>query len=101
MRKILFLTAVLWGSFSQAQVLHPATWKVSVSPSTPNAGEEVIISFDVKIDEKWYLYSNDFDPDLGPMLAEFVFEPHVGYELVGETLLSIRSVNMTLFGREK
>ena len=86
MRKILFLTAVLWGSFSQAQVLHPATWKVSVSPSTPNAGEEVIISFDVKIDEKWYLYSNDFDPDLGPMLAEFVFEPHVGYELVGETL---------------
>jgi len=86
MRKILFLTAVLWGSFSQAQVLHPAIWKVSVSPSTPNAGEEVIISFDVKIDEKWYLYSNDFDPDLGPMLAEFVFEPHVGYELVGETL---------------
>ncbi|MEQ8583881.1 MAG: cytochrome c biogenesis protein CcdA [Marinoscillum sp.] len=86
MRKILFLTAVLWGSFSQAQVLHPATWQVSMSPSAPQAGEEVIISFDVKIDEKWYLYSNDFDPDLGPMLAEFIFEPHAGYELVGETL---------------
>ena len=30
------------------------------------------------------LYSSDFDPDLGPMVTEFTFEPNEKYELVGE-----------------
>src|SRR5690606_30244811 len=30
----------------------------------------------------WYLYSSDFDPELGPMVTEFSFEPHASYRLV-------------------
>ncbi|MEQ8470332.1 MAG: cytochrome c biogenesis protein CcdA [Marinoscillum sp.] len=86
MRNLIQLV-VLLGLFSaQAQVLEPATWEVSLDNASPEVGDEVTISLDVKIDSDWYLYSNDFDPDLGPMLAEFIFEPHAGYKLVGETL---------------
>ncbi|MBS0000339.1 MAG: thioredoxin family protein, partial [Cyclobacteriaceae bacterium] len=35
-------------------------------------------------DENWYLYSSDFDPDLGPMVTEFIFEPDDSYELAGD-----------------
>ena len=44
----------------------------------------MILVFHVKIDPDWYLYSSDFDPDLGPMVTEFSFEPNDAYELVGD-----------------
>ncbi|HSZ72506.1 MAG TPA: cytochrome c biogenesis protein CcdA, partial [Cytophagaceae bacterium] len=36
------------------------------------------------IDDKWYLYSSDFDPNLGPLLTTFTFEPNSGYKLIGK-----------------
>lgn len=44
------------------------------------------IVFYADIDEKWYLYANDFDPDCGPIPASFAFEPHPSYSLAGKTL---------------
>ncbi len=67
-----------------AQILTPATWQVSWSNEEMKVGEEVDVVFTVTIDKDWYLYSTDFDPDLGPMVTEFTFEPSSGYELVGE-----------------
>ncbi|MEQ9303989.1 MAG: cytochrome c biogenesis protein CcdA [Marinoscillum sp.] len=84
MRNLIQLVVLLGVCSTQAQVLEPASWNVSLDKANPKVGEEVTINFDVEINEKWYLYSNDFDPDLGPMLTEFIFEPHAGYELVGE-----------------
>ena len=66
-----------------AQVLKPATWDISTSKQNVQIGEEVDIIFKVTIDKNWYLYSSDFDPDLGPMVTEFNFEPNNDYELVG------------------
>lgn len=77
-----FLT-ILSITFTGAQVLEPAEWKVSMSNTTPKAGEIVTVTFAADIDEDWYLYSTDFDPDLGPIVAEFVFTPHESYELIG------------------
>ena len=86
MRKFFGLLVFLFSvSFVNGQVLEPASWKVSLTNDQPAKGEEITIVFDVKIDTKWYLYSNDFDPDLGPMITEFVFEPHASYELIGDT----------------
>ena len=31
------------------------------------------IIFTAKIDPDWYLYSSDFDPELGPNVTTFVF----------------------------
>ncbi len=66
------------------QILEPAKWQNSIEPSQPGAGDEVTISFKATIDSEWYLYSSDFDPDLGPMVTEFVFEPDDSYELIGD-----------------
>lgn len=69
-----------------AQVLHPANWKVSLSPSDPGVGTEATVIFEVEIQKDWYLYSSDFDPDLGPMVTEFSFLPQEGYELIGQVV---------------
>ena len=87
MKKISFLIFALMlfnGGF--AQVLQPAKWSYDVSTSTVKIGDELELIFTAEIDPKWYLYSSDFDPDLGPMLTEFEFEPHDSYQLVGDII---------------
>ncbi|WP_187261116.1 protein-disulfide reductase DsbD family protein [Pontibacter beigongshangensis] len=69
---------------AQAQVLKPASWSYDVSKKQVKVGEEVELIFNVRIDKDWYLYSTDFDPDLGPMVTEFSFAKHPSYELVGK-----------------
>lgn len=84
MKKVLILSFFLFTLTSYSQVLKPISWKVELSEQTPSVGEEVEIRFKAKIDQDWYLYSSDFDPDLGPMVTEFNFETNDTYELVGE-----------------
>ncbi|SHK61476.1 thiol:disulfide interchange protein DsbD [Reichenbachiella agariperforans] len=67
-----------------AQILKPAKWSLDISVSDPKKGDQLDLIFDVKIDDQWYLYSSDFDPDLGPMVTTFEFTPDASYELVGE-----------------
>ena len=35
------------------------------------------------IEKDWYMYSNDFDPNLGPIAAAFTFAKNVSYKLIG------------------
>ncbi|MTI30147.1 protein-disulfide reductase DsbD family protein [Xanthovirga aplysinae] len=67
-----------------AQILQPASWSYDVSQKELKVGDEVDLIFNVKIDPDWYLYSSDFDPDLGPMVTTFAFKPNDTYELVGD-----------------
>lgn len=84
MKQVIFFLAFAAITFSsQSQVLRPISWEVQLSAESPNVGEEITINFKAKIDENWYLYSSDFDPDLGPMLSEFFFEANESFELVG------------------
>ncbi|MCV9388517.1 protein-disulfide reductase DsbD family protein [Reichenbachiella ulvae] len=85
MRKLIALVFIIFiGVQGFGQVLQPAKWSLDISVSSPKVGEEVDLIFNVKIDKDWYLYSSDFDPDLGPMVTTFDFAPHASYELVGE-----------------
>ncbi len=86
MIKKLFYTLVLSiATFAlQAQVLQPAQWSISANDSKPSVGDEITLEFRVTIDQSWYLYSTDFDPDLGPNVTTFEFEPHESYTLLGE-----------------
>ncbi len=79
---LFFSTVFLSGSVSQ--ILNPATWSVSPSTREVKVGQTLDIVFNITIDNNWYLYSSDFDPDLGPMVTEFVFEPNDTYERIGE-----------------
>ncbi len=69
---------------ANAQILKPATWSHKASQNQVKVGDEIDLIFLVDIDQDWYLYSSDFDPDLGPMVTEFTFEPSKNYELVGD-----------------
>lgn len=67
-----------------SQVLKPIEWQVVLSEQSPSVGDEIEIRFMAKIEKDWYLYSSDFDPDLGPLVTEFTFEENDSYELLGE-----------------
>ena len=84
MRKVLSLIFLLVAiSAANAQIMAPPNWKISSSENTVNVGDEVDIIFKVDIPRDWYLYSSDFDPELGPMVTEINFEPNDTYELIG------------------
>jgi thiol:disulfide interchange protein len=69
-----------------AQILEPAEWEVTASSTAAKAGDVVDVRFAVTIDKNWYLYSNEFPCEDGPMKAEFSFVPHPSYELVGSVM---------------
>ena len=74
------LTSIAYG-----QIEDPTKWVVELSKKEARVGDKVDIVFKAQIDKGWYMYSNDFDPDLGPILISFDFEENASYEKVGET----------------
>lgn len=84
MVKPIFLSLLLFASLiTSAQVQQPSQWSVSASATQVKAGDLIEIRFAVTIDKNWYLYSSEFPCEDGPIKAEFKFEPHGSYELVG------------------
>ncbi len=83
--RYLVYSLLLVGLFLQntfAQVIKPISWESSILEENLEVGDTATLSFRAEIDENWYLYSSDFDPDLGPMLTEFEFEEDESYQLV-------------------
>lgn len=66
----------------KGQILQPASWTHEVE-ATDTPGEFDLV-FNAEIHPDWYLYSSDFDPDCGPIVASFSFTPSGNYALVGE-----------------
>ena len=81
---ILFLMMLMPALFAGAQIINPTHWSFSVNRNTLKAGEEAELIFKVKLDATWHLYSNDFDPNLGPKVAVFKFIPSKDYKLIGD-----------------
>jgi len=79
---LLFLFALIMTSVD-GQILKPANWNHNLEKEVVRIGDEIDLIFSVTIDQYWYLYSTDFDPDLGPMVTEFTFLPNDSYELIG------------------
>jgi len=80
---------LLSGANLKGQILEPAKWSIATSANEIEVGQELDLIFNAVIDQNWYLYSSDFDPDLGPIITEFTFEPDKSYELIG----GIRPIN--------
>lgn len=86
-RGILFIFSICLfvAGVVQAQVQKPkARWTYSFSKPEVRKGETVDLVFTATIDKDWYMYSSDFDPDLGPMLTTFTFEKNNTFEVVGK-----------------
>ena len=81
---VLVALLVMVSSLSFGQILTPAKWHVELSKKEIKVGDVIDVVFKAKIDNSWHLYSNDFDPDLGPILIEFDFEDHESYQRIGK-----------------
>ena len=86
MNKILFfiISLLAFTSIINAQVDQPCTWSTEVSTATPKIGDKIELIFNIKIDEGWYLYSSDFDPECGPVVTVFTFDKNDSYKLIGD-----------------
>ena len=84
MSRLLLFSFLFLSISASAQVLQPARWEEVLSESEVTKGDTVDLIFRVKIDPEWYLYSSDFDPELGPMVTTFTFAPSEQYALVGD-----------------
>ena len=80
---ILITLLLITPVFVDAQILTPATWNISLSRTDVKVGDEIEIIFDATIDDVWYLYANDFDPDCGPLPTEIKFEDSKNFQPVG------------------
>ncbi len=67
-----------------SQMMEAPEWTATTDPDDFEKGDEVVLQLAAEIHKDWYMYSNDFDPDLGPMLTEFNFKENETYELVGD-----------------
>lgn len=86
MRKFLLLLVGVLPLLGISQIRQPSTWEIALSNEAPKVGDEIEIRFKATIDPNWYLYSSDFDPDLGPKISEFFFNEDESYELVGKII---------------
>ncbi|MCC5944417.1 MAG: thioredoxin family protein [Bernardetiaceae bacterium] len=78
------LLVALSDNSAMAQIQTPAKWKSYHKPNADIAvGSIVTLYFEATIDKDWYLYSSDFDPDLGPMVTTFAFEESDSYQRIG------------------
>lgn len=70
--KLLLPVFLLISFFAQAQLVKPPKWTFTLEPKELQVGEKATVVMDAEIPMGWYVYSNDFDKDLGPLLTEFV-----------------------------
>ncbi len=60
-------------------------WKITADKKEVKVGDIVTLTLTSEIEKDWYMYSNDFDPNLGPIAAEITFTKNTTFELVGKT----------------
>ena len=61
----------------------PAKWQFSVAENVVEIGQEATLRLEVELEDTWYIYSTDQDPEVGPLPTEIRFEPHESYALKG------------------
>ncbi|WP_035807078.1 protein-disulfide reductase DsbD family protein [Lunatimonas lonarensis] len=54
---------------ANAQVISPPKWDISLADPLEEGQEEAELVLKLSIPAGWYVYTNDFDPDLGPLLT--------------------------------
>jgi thiol:disulfide interchange protein len=83
LKYIAFLLFAFTAIPALAQKITPAKWSWSIKPANPKVGEQAEVVFKVAIEKDWYLYSSDFDKDLGPTVTTVTFKPGAGYQTIG------------------
>ncbi len=68
-----------------AQILKdPTAWSVSLPKGTVEIGDVVNVRIQATISGDWHIYSNDLDPNIGPLPTSFKFASSDAFQRVGE-----------------
>ena len=70
------------GTTSYGQVKEAPEWNAKIKQKSFDIGDTISVIFTAEIPEQWYMYSSDFDPELGPTVTEFQFEENPGFEII-------------------
>lgn len=84
LRKLIFPILLLISVIAEAQIISPPKWTVRLENKQLQVGQQTNLVFDVEIPGGWYIYSNDFDPDLGPLLTTLVLKNPSGISVLGK-----------------
>ncbi|TFV95845.1 DUF255 domain-containing protein [Algoriphagus kandeliae] len=83
-KNLLLILAFLISLGTQAQIISPPQWTISLSPAQPQVGEEAKLILQAQIPAGWYIYGTDFDPDLGPLVTTLILDESQAFERVGD-----------------
>jgi thiol:disulfide interchange protein DsbD len=83
--KLIFITLSFYflSHSLSAQIISPPEWEIQLDQKNPQVGDELTLIFKAAIPTNWYIYSNEFDPNLGPLLTEVKLEESKGISLIG------------------
>lgn len=79
---LVFILALI-SQIGQSQVMEAPEWDVEVQESTIAKGDTITVFFTAEIPKDWYMYSSDFDPNVGPMVTEFIFKENEQFQQLG------------------
>lgn len=81
---LVLLSLFFFSSFAQAQIIKPPKWTIFIDSENLKVDEEAKLVFEAEIPAGWYIYANDFDPDLGPLLTTLNVVSTEGFQLTGD-----------------
>ncbi|MHB1108270.1 MAG: protein-disulfide reductase DsbD family protein [Lutibacter sp.] len=79
---LVFILALL-SHIGQSQVMEAPEWKAEVQESTIAKDDTITVLFTAIIPQDWYMYSSDFDPNVGPIVTEFKFNESEQFRKLG------------------
>jgi thiol:disulfide interchange protein DsbD len=81
---LLTLFLLLLSPLAQAQLVKPPVWNIRLEGKDLTVGKQATVVLEAQIPMGWYVYSNDFDKNLGPLLTEFVPASSTDYAMAGK-----------------
>jgi thiol:disulfide interchange protein DsbD len=85
-RFVLLLAVLLTPVLVHAQLVKPPVWNIRLEGKDLTVGKPARLVLEAQIPMGWYVYSNDFDKSLGPLLTEFVPAKSTDFSLAGKLL---------------
>jgi thiol:disulfide interchange protein len=83
-RFVLLLAVLLTPILVHAQLVKPPVWNIRLEGKDLTVGKPATVVMEAQIPMGWYVYSNDFDKSLGPLLTEFVAAKSSDFSLAGK-----------------
>lgn len=81
---LLLAFLLLISPWAKGQLVKPPVWNVRLEGKDLTVGKQATVVLEAQIPMGWYVYSNDFDKSLGPLLTEFVPSSSTDYAMAGK-----------------